>query len=564
MEPPSDDDAVAGRRLLHRRRRSLPASRALPDAARTAGGRPGQLLSVGRLKPGVSFAACERRPGSSSASGCSPPIRRRRRDARPRERVGARDGGRFVAARAGAVVRGGRRRAADRVRQRQPAPAGARDRSPEGDRAARARSARAGRAVTRQLTVEAAMMAVRRDAGRPGDRTLGVDGPGVAAACVGGLVPSVPIPDGGAARLARCCCSPAGCPSSWRCCAGWCRRSRSSRPDISRVLQAGFRRASAARSPAARWPGRRRDGAIGGTGGGVCPPDSEPARGAAGAARVSNRRTCSRCSSACRRANTRSRRRSRASSRAPSRTCARCPVCNRPRSCARCRSAATAAPSGMPWKASRCPIRADAAGALPPRHARVFQGDEDSAAEGARLHRSRRPADAARLRDQRDLRASARGRVRIRSASSSPTPQTVGPITVIGVVGDYQALHRYRAGDSAALRGALPGAADLLVAGCAGLGAADEHHQRRHEGDLGRGQDQPLGGHANRHVSKRRGGSAKFPAAQHPRRRGERLLSDLTSYHAGLFYKIIHMRAGRVQPIACCAARSSVGASGSR
>ena len=39
IEPPFDDDAVAGRRLLHRRRRSVPAGRAVPDAARAAGRR---------------------------------------------------------------------------------------------------------------------------------------------------------------------------------------------------------------------------------------------------------------------------------------------------------------------------------------------------------------------------------------------------------------------------------------------------------------------------------------------------------------------------------------------
>ena len=148
-----------------------------------------------------------------------------------------------------------------------------------------------------------------------------LDGPGVAAAA--GVAcrfrPIVPLDGavllftGGVAVVVAMLC-------------GLAPALRSSRPDISRVLQAGFRRASGDGPPAARCPGRRRDGAVGRAGRGLRAADSEPARGAAGAARLRSRRTCSRCSSACRRASTRSPRTSRASSRARSRTCARCPA----------------------------------------------------------------------------------------------------------------------------------------------------------------------------------------------------------------------------------------------
>ena len=228
-----------------------------------------------------------------------------------------------------------------------------------------------------------------------------------------------------------------------------------------------------------------------GAGGGVCAPDSEPARGAAGAARVSipsNVFTLRVPPAAD--ANTRSPRRSRASSRARSSSVRTVPGVQ---SAALVRAVPFSGNGGtIGYAVEGQPVpdpASAAAGALPPRHAGLFQDDEDSAAEGARLHRSRRSADAARLRDQRDVRASARGRVRIRSASSFTDAATRRDRSrSIGVVGDTK---HYTATEPAmpqlyAAHYQVPLIFSSLVA--RRLGAADERHQRRPEGDLGGGQ----------------------------------------------------------------------------
>jgi hypothetical protein len=193
---------------------------------------------------------------------------------------------------------------------------------------------------------------------------------------------------------------------------------RSSRPDISRVLQAGFRRASG--------EGRRlRDGLA------VVEMALSVALVAVSALLiqsllavqrcpwVSIPRTCSRCSSACRRANTPSRG-DRAFFKSAIENVRTVPGVQSAALVRAVPFSGNGGTTGMPSKANRCPIPRRCRRRASTRHARLFQGDEDSAAEGARLHRSRRSADAARLRDQRDLREARRGRVRIRSASSSP------------------------------------------------------------------------------------------------------------------------------------------------
>ena len=103
-----------------------------------------------------------------------------------------------------------------------------------------------------------------------------------------------------------------------------------------------------------------------------------------------------------------------------------------------------------------------AAGAVPYGHARLLQDDENSAAEGKRLHGPRRPSVAAGGVDQRHLRQTdVAGRRSGRQALHDPANS--GPDHRDWRRRRYQALHGNGAGGAAAVRRALSGALDLLA-----------------------------------------------------------------------------------------------------
>ena len=145
-----------------------------------------------------------------------------------------------------------------------------------------------------------------------------------------------------------------------------------------------------------------------------------------------------------------------------------------------------------------------------------FKTHAHSAAEGARLHRSRRPADAARRRHQRHVRQT-------RVAGRRPDRQAVHDAADTGSHHRdrhrrrHEALHGDRAGGAAALCRALSGAADFLVAGRADQragGADDVGHQRHPQGDLGGRQGSADVGRRARSTRRspgRRGRRASWP-----------------------------------------------------
>ena len=115
-----------------------------------------------------------------------------------RGRAGAGSHRRHVADGALSAARVGRRRAADRVRQRQPAAAGARGRSASAKSRCGSALGASRSAVTRQLAVEAALLAVTASISRLSARTMGACRAELAAAAGVGA-----DPDSCSARRAR-------------------------------------------------------------------------------------------------------------------------------------------------------------------------------------------------------------------------------------------------------------------------------------------------------------------------------------------------------------------------